>query len=161
MDLATGTYADSVRYRIEARDGRALPGHGPQTIVVEGRRLDVVEDAEVQRLLTDRQLRIKDAFDGILERQQQLADDLDAVLLDLPDIDEADLVASSVAQNQLTTRLDRQTRELCAVVDETLLNRLDQGPGAGAVLERRLAAFERLPGDQTWTPDGWRQLGVG
>jgi len=159
MDLQEGSYADSIRYRIEARDGRDLPGKGPQTAVVEGRRLDVVEDAEVERLLTDSQLRIKDAFDGMLERQRRLAGDVDAVLLDMPDFDEADLVAASVAQNQLTSRLERQARELCAVVDETLLNRLDEGPGAGAVLERRLAAFARLPVDRTWAPQVWRELG--
>ena len=39
----TGTFA----YALEAVDGRQLPGKGPQSVRVDGRRIDIVEDTTI------------------------------------------------------------------------------------------------------------------
>jgi hypothetical protein len=158
LDLAAAQATGSLSYVLRAVDGRELPGRGPQAAVVDGRRLDVVDDAEVQRLLADRQLRLKEAFQSIRERQQAAAESVGALAEVPPAADDPDLLASVVAQNQVTSRLVLQARELCGTLDETLTNRLDPGPGAGAVLTRRLADWTAAPADEVFSPVAWRAL---
>ncbi len=161
LDLAelglTGTFS----YALEATDGRDLPGKGPQIARVEGRRIDIVDDSEVQRLLADRQLRLKESLQGLRERQLRASESLlDLMAEDSDAFEDVDgeLVAAAVAQNQVSTRLVREARELCAILEETMTNRLDQGPGAEAILERRLADWLAHPVDGSFDAASWRQL---
>lgn len=158
LDLSRVPLSGSVPYELSASDRRQLPGKGPQTATAAGRRIDVVDAAEVQRLLADRQLRLKEAFLGVRERQQLALAMLDDLLLQPPAVDDPDLVAAAVAQNQVTTRLARETRELCAILDETILDRLDRGPGAEAVLQRRLADWRAAPVDRVFDAQAWQAL---
>lgn len=159
LDLAEQPDAIPGAYRIEARDRRDLPGgRGPQVTAVDGRRVGVVEDAEVQRLLADRQLRLKESFAGVRERQLRAIEATDALIAEPPGADDPDLVAAVVSQNQVTTRAERESRELCAILDETILNRLDPAPGANAVLQRRLEAWRVQPADVRFDAPAWRAL---
>lgn len=148
LDLTGAPLTGSVAYELAASDGRDLPGKGPQTVLAAGRRIDVVDAAEIQRLLADRQLRLKEAFALVRERQELALVAVDDLLADLPAPDAPALVAAAVAQNQVTTSLGRETRELCAILDETIFNRLDPGPTAEAVLRRRLGDWSAAPVEQ-------------
>jgi hypothetical protein len=157
----TGTFS----YALEAVDGRQLPGKGPQSVRVDGRRIDIVEDSEVQRLLAARQLRLKENVGNLRERQQRASRVVDDLLAgdDTGDSDAGDgidgeLVAAAVAQNQVSTRLVREARELCAILEETITNRLDSGPGAEALLERRMEDWRAQPVDEPFQPGPWRKL---
>jgi len=158
LDLASAPVEGSLAYGLRAQDGRDLPGRGPQAALADGRRLDVVDDAEVQRLLADRQLRLKEAFASIRERQAAALETVGALAEAPPAADDPELLAAVVAQNQVTSRLALQARELCGILDETLCNRLDPGPGAGAVLARRLSDWAAAPADETFSPAAWRAL---
>ena len=158
LDLSSAPVQGSLAYALRARDGRELPGRGPQAAVADGRRLDVVDDAEVQRLLADRQLRLKEAFASIRDRQTAALETVGALAEAPPAADDPELLAAVVAQNQVTSRLALQARELCGILDETLCNRLDPGPGAAGVLARRLADWAAAPADETYTPAAWRAL---
>ena len=157
VDLSQSPRSGALPYALRAHDARDLPGRGPQVAAVEGRRVDIAEEAEVQRVLADRQLRLKESFKGIRDRQQS-AQEATAVLLAAPPAaDDPELVAAVVSQNQITTRLASQVRELCSVLDEVLWNRLDGGPGAETVLQRRVEDWRAAPLEgaapaQTWGP---------
>ena len=148
LDLAALELTGSVPYELSASDRRRLPGKGPQTARAAGRRIDVVDAAEVQRLLADRQLRLKESFLAVRERQQLALEAVDDLVAEPPAADDPDLVAAAVSQNQVTARLQRETRELCAILDETILDRLDKGPGAEAVLRRRVDDWRATPLDR-------------
>ncbi|HZM01355.1 MAG TPA: hypothetical protein VFD43_14000, partial [Planctomycetota bacterium] len=148
VDLERSPRAGTLPYALAARDGRDLPGRGPQAASVEGRRVDIAEEAEVQRVLADRQLRLKESFKGIRDRQESALQSTTALLAAPPGADDPELVAAVVAQNQVTTRLASQVRELCSVLDEVLWNRLDDGPGAEAVLQRRVEEWRAAPLDE-------------
>jgi hypothetical protein len=159
LDLQRTPLDGSLAYRLVARDTRALPGgRGSQGAQADGRRLDVVDPSEVQRLLADRQLRLKESFRGIRDRQAGALDAVAVLAAEPPDADDPELVAAVVSQQQVTTRLSREVRELCAILDETVWNRLDAGPGAAGVLERRLDAWRGAPVDAGFEPGPWRAL---
>lgn len=158
VDLAQAPRTGALSYTLRAKDGRDLPGRGPQIASVEGRRVDIAEDAEVQRVLADRQLRLKESFKGIRDRQLS-AQEATAVLLAAPPAaDDPELVSAVVAQNQITTRLASQVRELCSVLDEVLWNRLDGGPGAETVLQRRVEEWKAAPLDESAPEKTWSAL---
>jgi len=150
----TGTFS----YALEAMDGRQLVGKGPQVARVEGRRIDVVNESEVQRLLADRQLRLKESLHALRERQQRASESTSDLIAEEPEDLDGELVAAAVAQNQVTTRLARETRELCAILEETITNRLDPGPGAEGVLERYLQDWRGRPVDEAFAAAPWREL---
>ncbi|MCB9899503.1 MAG: hypothetical protein H6825_15970 [Planctomycetes bacterium] len=158
LDLPQLGVEGTVSYALRATDRRQLAGRGPQSISVEGRRVDVVDASEVQRLLGDRQLRLKEAFLAIRDRQQRARESVDDLRADPPAPDDPDLVAAAVAQNQVTTRLVRETKELCGILEETITNRLDPGPGAGPVLDRYLADWRARPVDETFASEAWGGL---
>ncbi len=158
LDLAAAPQAGPLAYALRASDARDLPGRGPQSAVAEGRRLDVVDDAEVQRLLADRQLRLKEAFGAIRERQVSALQAVVGLLAAPPAADDPELLAAVVAQGQVTARLTQQSRELCAILDETLFNRLDPGPGAAGVLQQRLTDWAAAPADEAFAPAAIRAL---
>ncbi|MGQ0551738.1 MAG: hypothetical protein ACT4PU_00795 [Planctomycetota bacterium] len=158
LDLSTQSQSGALSYRLEAQDGRDLPGRGPQLATADGRRLEVVDDAEVQRLLADRQLRVKEAFAAIRERQRTAAESVAELVAVPPPADDPELLGAVVAQQQVTARLTREARELCSVLDELLLNRLDAAPGAASVLARRLADWQAAPVDEGFAPQAWRTL---
>lgn len=158
VDLAQSPRAGALSYTLRASDKRQLPGRGPQSATVEGRRVDIVEEAEVQRVLADRQLRLKETFKGIRDRQQSAQEGTALLVAAPPAADDPELVAAVVAQNQITTRLAAQVRELCDVLDDVLWNRLDTGPGAEAVLQRRVAEWSAAPLDAGAPTQGWAAL---
>ncbi len=158
LDLATTPSAGSRAYRLLARDGRQLPGRGPQEAAIEGRRLDVVDEGELLRLLADRQLRLKESFRALRDRQQAALDEVALLAADPPPADAPELVAAVVAQNQVTTRLTREAQELCSVLDESIWNRLDPGPGAAAVLEWRMRDWSSAPVSDAFLPAAWAAL---
>jgi hypothetical protein len=158
VDLAQTPRTGALGYTLRARDGRDLPGRGPQVASVEGRRVDIAEEAEVQRVLADRQLRLKETFKGIRDRQQAAQEATAALLAAPPAADDPELVSAVVAQNQITTRLASQVRELCSVLDETLWNRLDGGPGAETVLQRRVDDWRAAPLDESAPETTWSAL---
>src|SRR5262249_44252349 len=124
----------------------------------DGRRIDVVDESEVQRLLADRQLRLKEAFKAIRERQASAQEAVGVLAAAPPPADDPELVAAVGAQNQVTSRLTRELPELCGVTEDTIRTRLDPGPGAAAVLERRLADWRGAPVDESFSPAAWRAL---
>jgi hypothetical protein len=150
----SGTFA----YALEAADGRQLPGKGPQIARVEGRRIDIVDDSEVQRLLADRQLRLKESIHALRERQMRASESILDLMVEEPQDLDGELVAAAVAQNQVTTRLVRESRELCGILEETITNRLDPGPGAEGVLERRIQDWLAQPVDEAFAAGPWRAL---
>ena len=158
LDLAATPHLGALAYSLSAADGRDLPGHGAQSATAEGRRIDVVDDSEVQRLLADRQLRLKESFKTIRDRQQAARESVLVLAEAPPAADDSELVAAVVAQNQVTTRLNREVKELCGVLEDTLLNRLDPGPGAAAVTNRRLSDWQAAPVDEAFAPASWRAL---
>ncbi|RKY19982.1 MAG: hypothetical protein DRQ55_09090 [Planctomycetota bacterium] len=158
LDLAAAGLTGSVSYSLSASDRRELPGKGPQTAVAAGRRIDVVDAAELQRLLADRQLRLKEAFRTIRERQELAMLALDDLVAEPPAADDPELVAAAVSQNQVSTRLQREARELCMILDETILNRLDTGPAAESVLRRRLDDWRATPLERGFDPASFASL---
>ncbi|MFT7462764.1 MAG: hypothetical protein ACI9EF_001106 [Pseudohongiellaceae bacterium] len=158
LDLATLGLTETVAYAIEAADRRDLGERGPQRVRIEGRRIDIVSDSEVQRLLADRQLRLKENFSQLRERQLRAQEVVDDLLIDPPQPGDSDLVTAAVAQNQVTARLSRETRELCAVLDEMILNRLDSGPGAETLLQRRLADWHQQAVDEPYSAAVWTAM---
>jgi hypothetical protein len=158
LDLAALGLTDTLSYSLQALDRRQLGDRGPQLVRVEGRRIDVVEVAELQRLMADRQLRLKEDYSLIKDRQIRAQEVVDDLLGDPPEIGDPDLLVAAVAQNQVTARLTRETRELCAILDETILNRLDAGPGAEVLLQRRLADWKDQPVDEPYSPGVWSAL---
>jgi hypothetical protein len=159
LDLVQAPLDGNLAYKLVVRDTRDLPGgRGSQSAQADGRRVDVVEESEVQRLLADRQLRLKEAFRGIRDRQASAMETVGQLAAGPLAADDPDLVAAVVSQQQITTRLSREARELCAILDETIWNRLDAGPGAAGVLERRLAEWRQAPVDASFAPAPWRAL---
>lgn len=158
LDLAALGLEDAVVYAVEAADRRDLGDRGPQRVRVEGRRIDIVAASEVQRLLADRQLRLKENFTLIRERQVRAQEVVDDLLLDPPQVGDSELVTAAVAQNQVTVRLGRETRELCAVLDELILNRFDAGPGAESLLQRRLDDWQSQAVDEPYSPALWAAM---
>ncbi len=158
LDLGVEDLATVGTYSIAAQDGRDLPGLGPHTTMVEGRRLDVVDEGEVRRLLSDRQLRLKESFIALRERQHKALVVTEGLLADLPPRDDPDFVAAVVSQQQVLSRMERESKELCAIVDETIFNRLDPGPGEPAVLAQRLENWSKIPVDEIFSPESWRYL---
>jgi hypothetical protein len=161
LDLAAVPQTGPLAYALRASDARELPGRGPQSAVAEGRRLDVVDDSEVQRLLADRQLRLKEAFGAIRERQLSALEAVTGLVAVPPAADDPELLAAVVAQSQVTARLTQQSRELCSILDETLFNRLDPGPGAAGVLQQRLDDWAAAPADEAFSPAAVRALAAG
>jgi len=158
LDVRALGLQGGLSYALEAADGRDLPGRGSQRARLEGRRVDIVEDSEVLRLLADRQLRLKESFSALRDRQAGAGTDVDDLLpLSGAELD-AGLVGAGVAQGQVSARLQREARELCAVLEETLTNRLDSGPGAEVVLQRRLADWRSQPVDEVFAAASWRSL---
>ncbi|GJM21172.1 MAG: hypothetical protein DHS20C15_10870 [Planctomycetota bacterium] len=158
LDLAQRDFSGTLEYSLEAEDGRQLGERGPQLARLEGRRLDIVEDSEVQRLLSERQLRLKEAYSALGDRQDRASAELDVLLAEQDAWADSDLVAAGVAQGQVGNRLDREARELCAILEETLLNRLDPGPTAELVLQQRLADRAARPVDEIFAAQPWRDL---
>ena len=158
LDMAQLGLTDTVSYAMEALDHRSLGDRGPQGVRVDGRRIDVVNDSDLKRLLADRQLRLKEDFAQIRDRQIRAQEVVDDLLTDLPQPGDSDLVTAAVAQNQVTVRLVREARELCAILDEVILNRLDGGPGAESLLDRRLADWRGQPVDEPFSATVWATL---
>lgn len=158
LDLSAVPQAGPLAYALRARDARDLPGRGPQAALAAGRRVEIVDDAEVQRLLADRQLRLKEAFRAVRERQVAALEAVAGLLAVPPAADDPELLAAVVAQGQVGVRLAQQARELCGVLDETICNRLDPGPGAAAVLQRRLDDWAAAPADEPFAAAPLRAL---
>ena len=112
----------------------------------------------MQRLLADRQLRLKESLHALQERQQRASESTSDLIAEEPEDLDGELVAVAVAQNQMTTRLGREARELCAILEETITNRLDPGPGAEGVLERYLQDWRGRPVDEAFAAPPWRAL---
>lgn len=159
LDLSTHELAGTLSYDIEVEDARRLGDRGAQVALLEGRRLDIVEEGEVQRLISERQLRLKEAYTNLRERQQRASEAVgDLLALAESEVADADLVAATVAQSQVGNRLDREVRELCSILEEAVLNRLDTGPGAESLLGLYLEELASRPVDKVFAPAAWREL---
>jgi hypothetical protein len=158
LDIRELGLSGSLGYALEAADRRQLPGRGPQLVRLDGRRIDIVQESEVQRLLADRQLRLKENFESLRERQQRATETLLDLQAEPPEDLDRELVAAAVAQNHVTTRMDREVRELVAILGETMTNRLDPGPGADVLLNRMLDDWRVQPVDEAFAPARWRAM---
>ncbi|MFG0316715.1 MAG: hypothetical protein ACF8XB_05540, partial [Planctomycetota bacterium JB042] len=129
---------DSYTYALRVTDNRAS-ADGPNETAVEDRRVDVVSQNEKMRLLTERQIRMKDEVQQLRELQAEKVERLTQILTDYeategdvsPEADE--LAAAEIGQAQITNRATRLCRDFTDVYEDYLLNRID-----------RTAAAERL-----------------
>ncbi len=129
---------DSYTYALRVTDNRAS-ADGPNETAVEDRRVDVVSQNEKMRLLTERQIRMKDEVQQLRELQAEKVERLAQILTDYeategdvsPEADE--LAAAEIGQAQITNRATRLCRDFTDVYEDYLLNRID-----------RTAAAERL-----------------
>lgn len=167
---------DAYVYKVVARDnladaaGTALPN---ETAVTE-RRVDIVSNNEKLRLLTERQIRMKEDVRATRDLQQEKRERLQEVLTEFeasegdvaPNVDE--LAALEIGQTQVTSRATRLCRGFADVFEEYLLNRIDTSAAAERLipmlLERKRASSVIDDFDfEVYRPlvDGWRSGAFG
>lgn len=133
---------DSYAYAIGVTDNHHdLDGaSAPNATVVSQRRFDVVSVNEKLRLLTERQIRMKDEVRGIREFQDEKLQRLRQILADFEQTEgdaapaRDDLMSLEIAQGQMTTRSTRLARSFAALFEEYLLNRLDASAAADRLI---------------------------
>lgn len=128
---------DSYVYVVAGTDNHAAAdGPAPNRTEVSERRLDVVSVNEKMRLLTERQIRLKDDVRSVRDLQAEKRQRLREVLADYESSegddqpDAEDLASLEIGQNQVTNRTVRLCREFADLFEAYLLNRLD--PSAAA-----------------------------
>jgi len=132
---------DSLIYSLFAIDSR--PGDEGGKVLTESAVINVVTGSEKIRLLTERQIRLREDVRNLLAYQQEKRERVREVMSDaeeeggLPG--EQALLSLEIGQNQITMRGKRVAREFAVLFDEYLFNRLDKTSGAAALLERALS----------------------
>jgi len=128
---------DSYTYGVTVEDNRqGGPEDGANRTVVTDRRVDVVSQNEKMRLLTERQIRLKDEVVKLRELQDEKLVRLNEILIDYeasegdlsPEADE--LAAAEIGQAQITNRATRLSRDFADLYEEYLLNRIDRSAAA-------------------------------
>ena len=129
---------DSYVYRVRARDNHAGADGtaAPNETEVTERRIDIVSSNEKLRLLTERQIRMKEEVRTLRDLQQEKRDRLNDVLVEFeasegeeaPEVD--DLSALEIGQTQVTNKATRLGRGFADVFEEYLLNRIDTSAAA-------------------------------
>ncbi len=142
---------DTYVYRVSAEDNCGGAG-GPHRAALTDRRLDVVSVNEKMRLLTERQIRLKDEVRALRDLQGEKRERLLEALADLeasegdeaPDAER--LAALEIGQNQVTNRALRGCRDFADLFEEYLLNRLDRSAAAERLIpllvERKRASLQ-------------------
>lgn len=126
---------DTYTYEIRVTDNRES-AEGPNETLVAERRVDVVSQNEKMRLLTERQIRMKDEVQQLRALQVEKTDRLNEILIDYeategeasPQADE--LAAAEIGQAQITNRATRLCRDFVDVYEDYLLNRIDRSAAA-------------------------------
>ena len=130
---------DALIYSVEAYDSRPDMGEGKADT---GRHLiNIVSENELIRLLTERQIRMKEEIQSLrnlqAERMRDGEEELEAALEQ--GWNEQKLTTMQIRQNQLTNRFKRATKELAHIFDEYLFNRIDRSPAASVMLEKAVS----------------------
>jgi len=132
--LAPMAEGDTISYFAEVQDNRESPAGtaARNTTVSPKRRIDVVPDSEKVRKLADRQQRVKGAIAAAKKSQEERAAGLDALLGAQGDgaIETKELTSLEVEQGRVGASARQATRDLCDIVGEFTLNRLDPAPSA-------------------------------
>lgn len=133
---------DSLVYLVRASDNHADDQGQPASGVTasDERRIDVVTPNEKTRLLTERQLRIKEDVKQLRDLQQEKLDRMKELLaaFEQTEGDAApgpeQLNSHEVGQNQVTTRAVKVCRDFAELFQDYCFNRLDPSAGAERVI---------------------------
>lgn|GEM_PF-3052924 len=156
------TVRDSLLYSIFACD--AQPDREKGSARTGTYLIDVVSPSEKIRLLTERQIRLRREVKSLLALQQERKGKVEALLGDAEaaegdtTLGEQALLSLEMGQNQLTSRYRSSTRELAAIFEEYLFNRIDKSAGATAFLERVLQTRDDASLEQYFEPTLYRPL---
>ena len=129
---------DALVFTLEAFDTRPKREEGKAET---GRFLvNIVPQNQKIRLLTERQVRLKEEVGNLRELQSERMEECASVLADLREGNRSvkEVVPLQIGQNQLTGRFRGVTREMAAVFDAYLFNRLDRTVAAETLLQRAL-----------------------
>lgn len=148
---------DSYVYRVEAADAFTTAAGEPAAnrAVAPDRTIDIVAPNEKLRLLTERQMRLKEDVRAVRQLQEEKHVRLKEILAEYEasegDVKPSteDLAALEIGQNQVTNRVTRIAREFADLFEEYLLNRLDKSAAADrlvALLEERKRASVAVDG---------------
>lgn len=138
---------DSYGYSIAVSDNHedADGTKTPNRTAISERRVDVVSVNEKLRLLTERQIRMKDEVRGIRDFQDEKLQRLRQILGEFEQTEgdaapaRDELMSLEISQGQMTTRSTRLARSFSAMFEEYLLNRLDSSAAADRVVPMLVA----------------------
>jgi hypothetical protein len=115
----------------------------------------VVSETEKLRLLTERQVRLKEDVKAVRALQEDKLAALKTLIESGTGDDEIstpELVAVEVGQNQVTQRARRLSREFADIFEEYLFNRLDRSTPAERVLIQYLETRRAQRGEEGFQP---------
>ncbi len=151
--------SDSLLYALYAEDTRP---EGEDGHVETGSRvIEVVTAGEKIRLLTERQIRLREKIKILAAQQEEKRTQVQALLSDLDEgaeVRERAFVSLQMGQNQMTSEYVKASREFAAIFDEYLFNRIDGTSGAETLLRRALAVWESAPPAESFNPALYREL---
>ena len=128
---------DSLLYTVEAFDAR--PDRDAGRADTGQHVVNIVSDNEKIRLLTERQIRLKEKVRENRNLQAERLERTEAALEEEVESErdwERILLSLEIAQNQLTSRYKAVTRDMAFVFDEYLFNRLDKTSAAAGLLQQ-------------------------
>jgi uncharacterized protein DUF4175 len=133
---------DAFYFRVEARDERTTPTGEPDPNVgrCQDFRVTVTSRVDLERKLSDWQLRIKDDVKKLRKLQEKTKSDIDFFLApeeSVRPLDAAErqkLLDLEIAQNRITTDSKRLTSDFVHLFDAYVFNRFEKGPYADRVL---------------------------
>lgn len=150
---------DSLIYSLFAEDTR--PERDDGHVETGSRVIEVVTPGEKIRLLTERQIRLREKIKTLTAQQEEKRAAVQAVLSDVKEgaeVRERALISLQVGQNQLTSEYVKSSREFAAIFDEYLFNRIDGTSGAETLLRKALAVWKSAPPAESFNPALYRSL---
>ncbi|MEW6742557.1 MAG: hypothetical protein AB1486_07345 [Planctomycetota bacterium] len=153
---------DSVTYLWKVADNAESAGGtpDPHEVPSQGRRIDVVTESEKIRLLTERQVRMKDEVVRLRESQVENLQQVESLVEDGITGDDtrspAELIRVELDQNRITQRARRLSSELAELFEEYLFNRLDLSSAAERLLQTHLEAKVRSPASESFEASLYR-----
>ncbi|MBI1853370.1 MAG: hypothetical protein HYR85_23775 [Planctomycetes bacterium] len=154
---------DSFYFRVEARDERTSAKGEPDPNVgrCQDFRVTLTSRIDLERKLSDWQLRIKDDVKKLRKVQDKTKSDLDFFLTPeetvraLDPAERQKLLDLEIAQNRVTTDSKRLTTDFVHLFDAYVFNRFEKGPYADRILSTLVDAA-RDPKADAWA--GYRKL---
>jgi len=149
---------DTLIYTIEAYDAR--PDRDAGKSDTGQNVINIVSVNEKIRILTERQIRLKEDVKGLRNLQTERLEKSVAALeeIDTAQNKEQVLISLEIGQNQLTNRYSNVTKDLAYIFDDYLFNRLDKTSAAAALLEKAILARLDTPVSDAFNPSIYRSL---